>query len=139
MPIANLFRSRVAATLVLALLLASPLAAQTAPSDEGPNIYPNMAARLVDLGVPVLDVRSAEEVEASGLAPNATRISHDDLEAIEAFLGDDTNRAVVLYCGSGRRASRVIDALRERGYGGFVNAGGYSDLMAALDAGPGGG
>jgi len=120
-------------TALLVLMLAAPLTAQQPPADEGPNIYPNLGARLVELGVPTLDVRSAEEVEETGLVADATRISHDELDAIEAYLGEDENRAVVIYCGSGRRASRVIEAMRERGYGGLVNAGGYSDLTEALD------
>lgn len=119
------------------LLAAAPLAAQDA--DAGPNIYPRLAARLVDMGVPVLDVRSEEEVAETGRIADATRISHDDLTAIQAFLGDDPNAAVVIYCGSGRRASRVIAAMRERGYGGLVNGGGFNDLTAALQASPAGG
>ncbi|MBY6204326.1 rhodanese-like domain-containing protein [Halomonas denitrificans] len=132
--------SAVRLTLFLsALLLALPLAAQQSePADDNPNIYPRMAARLVELGVPVLDVRSEEEVAETGMVEGATRISHDRLDEIERFLdeefGDDDNAAVVLYCGSGRRASRVIEAMRERGYGGLVNAGGYEDLVQALDS-----
>ena len=130
----NLFAVRF--TLFLsALLLALPLAAQQSePTEDNPNIYPRMAARLVELGVPVLDVRSEEEVAETGMVEGATRISHDQLAEIESFLGNDENAAVVLYCGSGRRASRVIEAMRERGYGGLVNAGGYEDLTDALES-----
>lgn len=113
-------------------LLATPLAAQQPPPEQGPNIYPKLAARLVELGVPTLDVRTEEEIAETGMAPNATHIPNDQLDAIETFLGEDSNRAVVIYCGSGRRASRVIEAMRERGYGGLVNAGGYTDLTDAL-------
>lgn len=121
--------------IVVALLLALPLAAQQSePTEDNPNIYPRMAARLVELGVPVLDVRSEEEVTETGMVEGATRISHDQLAEIETFLGNDENAAVVLYCGSGRRASRVIEAMRERGYGGLVNAGGYEDLIDALES-----
>ncbi len=141
----NAFSHRLA-VFTVALLLALPLAAQPSdpPSDQppesasvGPDIYPRMAARLVELDAPILDVRSEQEVEETGMVDGATRISHDRLDEIDAFLvdqfGDDKNAAVVLYCGSGRRASRVIDAMRERGYGGLVNAGGYEDLTMALD------
>ena len=45
---------------LVALLLALPLAAQQSePSEDGPNIYPRMAARLVDLGVPVPSMSAA--------------------------------------------------------------------------------
>ena len=117
-----------------ALLIAAPLAAQQPPPDEGPNIYPRLAARLVELGVPTLDVRTDEEVAETGMAPNATHIPHGQVDAIADFLGDDPNRAVVVYCRSGRRAAMVVEAMRERGYGGLVNAGGYSDLTDALNA-----
>jgi phage shock protein E len=117
-----------------ALLLAAPLAAQQAAPEQGPNIYPQLAARLVDLGVPTLDVRTDEEIAETGMAPNATQIPHEQVDAIEEFLGDDPNRAVVVYCRSGRRAASVVEALRERGYGGLVNAGGYGDLTEALES-----
>lgn len=119
---------------LVALTLAAALGAQQPPPEQGPNIYPNLGARLVELGVPTLDVRTDEEIAETGMAPNATHIPHEQLDAIEAFLGDDENRAVVIYCASGRRASLVIEAMRERGYGGLVNAGGYSDLTEALES-----
>jgi rhodanese-related sulfurtransferase len=125
---------RLLLTALLALCLCAPLAAQQEAPAQGPNIYPQLAARLVELGVPTLDVRSEEEVAETGMAPNATHIPHEQLDEIEAFLGDDTNRAVVVYCRSGGRASRVVEALRERGYGGLVNGGGLEDLTEALEA-----
>ncbi|MDX1626056.1 MAG: rhodanese-like domain-containing protein [Wenzhouxiangellaceae bacterium] len=133
--------------LFAALLPASPLLAQdTTPaidwddpdplefdSNGNPHIYPTLAAPLVDLGVRVLDVRSAEEIEQSGIVDGAENIPHDETDRIATFLGDDMLAAVVVYCGSGRRAAMVVDELRNRGYGGFVNAGGYEDIVAALE------
>ena len=124
---------RIVLPTLLALLLAAPLMAQESAEDD-PNIYPQLAARLVELGVPTLDVRTDEEIAETGMAPNATHIPHEQIDAIEEFLGDDPNRAVVVYCRSGRRAEMVVEAMRERGYGGLVNAGGYSDLTQALEA-----
>lgn len=124
---------RIVLPTLLALLLAAPLMAQEAAEDD-PNIYPQLAARLVELDVPTLDVRTDEEVEETGMAPNATQIPHEQIDAIEEFLGDDPNRAVVVYCRSGRRADMVVEAMRERGYGGLVNAGGYRDLTEALES-----
>ena len=103
--------------------------------DDAPNIYPGLAASLIAQDVLVIDVRSAEEIEQTGVLANAQSIPHSQIDDIVSLIGEPSNRAVVLYCGSGRRASRVIDALRERGFGGGVNAGGYEDLAAALTRG----
>jgi len=103
-------------------------------SSSGPAIYPTLAAGLIEMGVPVIDVRSAAEIEASGILADATHIPHTNIDAIADFIGDDTSRAVVLYCGSGRRVGLAIAALRERGFHGMVNAGGYEDLRQALEA-----
>ena len=114
----------------IALQLVMPALAQ----DEAPTIYPGLAAGLIDQGVLVIDVRSDEEVSETGVLANAEHIPHTEIDAIIDSIGERPARAVVLYCGSGRRASRVIDALRQQGYGGGVNAGGYADLQAALAA-----
>lgn len=99
---------------------------------RGPPIYPTLAASLIEMGVPVVDVRSDEEVAETGTLADAEHIPHTQVDRIASFIGDNTSRAVVLYCGSGRRAGLAIDALRERGYHGLVNAGGYEDLREAL-------
>jgi phage shock protein E len=110
-----------------------PTAPRPVADDEGPNIYPRMAAGLMAHDVAVIDVRSAEEVEASGLLAGAVNIPHTDTEALIEFIGEDRDRTVVLYCGSGRRVARVIDTLRELGYHGLVNAGGYQDFASAIN------
>lgn len=99
----------------------------------GPPIYPTLAAALIEMGVPVIDIRSEAEVEETGTVAAATHIPHTDIDAIADFIGDDTSRAVVMYCGSGRRVDLAIEALRERGYHGMVNAGGYENLREALE------
>lgn len=100
---------------------------------SGPWIYPTLAASLIEMGVPVIDVRSAEEVEETGTLAGAEHIPHTEIDALVDFIGDDTARAVILYCRSGRRVARAIENLRERGYHGMVNAGGYDDLRDALE------
>lgn len=102
---------------------------------RGPRIYPTLAAGLIEMGVPVIDVRSEAEVEETGALAGAIHIPHTEIDAIVEFIGDDSSRAVVMYCGSGRRVGIAIDALRERGYHGMVNAGGFEDLQQALEAG----
>ncbi|MDT8450840.1 MAG: rhodanese-like domain-containing protein [Wenzhouxiangellaceae bacterium] len=102
---------------------------------EGPNIYPALAAQLIEndeFDVPVIDVRSAGEVEETGMVAGATNIPHTETDALAEFIGDK-DRTVILYCGSGRRAGLAIDALRARGFHGLVNAGGYEHLTAELD------
>jgi phage shock protein E len=110
----------------------APTAPQPSADGEGPNIYPWLAAGLLAHDVAVIDVRSAEEVEATGLLADAVNIPHSDTEALIDFIGEDRDRTVVLYCGSGRRVARVIDTLREMGYHGLVNAGGYQDFAGAI-------
>lgn len=110
----------------------APAAPQPSADGEGPNIYPWLAAGLLAHDVAVIDVRSAEEVEATGLLADAVNIPHSDTEALIDFIGEDRDRTVVLYCGSGRRVARVIDTLREMGYHGLVNAGGYQDFAGAI-------
>jgi len=102
------------------------------PRDEGPNIYPTLAADLVERGVPVIDVRTAEEIADTGRIGNAVHIPHTEIDRIAEFIGEDKMRTVVLYCGSGRRAAMAVAALRERGYHGLVNAGGFEDLAEAI-------
>lgn len=134
---------RIVLMLVLSLLLAGQLAAQDDAAgqaqdaserrDAAPNIYPTLAAALIEMGAPVVDLRTPEEIEQSGMIDGAANILHTELDELGALIGEDRDRAVILYCGSGRRASRAIEALRERGYGGLVNAGGYVDLVEAME------
>lgn len=102
---------------------------------RGPPIYPMLAAGLIEMGVQVIDLRSEAEVEETGTLAGATNIPHTEIDAIAEFIGDNTSRAVVMYCASGRRVGIAVDALRERGYHGMVNAGGFEDLQQALDGG----
>lgn len=107
--------------------------APSAGDDEGPNMYPWLAAGLVTRDVAVIDIRSAEEVAATGLLADSVNIPHTDTQALIDFIGEDRDRTVVLYCGSGRRVARVLETLRDEGYHGLVNAGGYQDLATAIN------
>ncbi|GAB4168344.1 MAG: hypothetical protein Kow0020_01610 [Wenzhouxiangellaceae bacterium] len=114
--------------------LTAVAAQDTAPAAEAqrPSTYPVLAADLIRQGVPVIDVRSAEEVERDGMIEGAVHIPHTDIDALAAFLGNDKDRTAVLYCGSGRRAGLAIEALRELGYHNLVNGGGFAALSEAL-------
>jgi rhodanese-related sulfurtransferase len=45
-------------------------------------------------------------------------------------IGEDRDRKVVMYCGSGKRVGRAISALEEEGYTGLFNATGLDALQA---------
>lgn len=116
--------------LLLALLLTS-LASLTACADRSDSEAPPAQAawELIDQGALVLDVRSPEEFDGGHL-PGAVRVDFDDTEALQQAIGEDRDRSVVLYCGSGRRAGKAIDALEAEGYNALFNGMGYKDLMA---------
>ena len=88
------------------------------------------AWRLIDDGALVIDVRSPEEY-ADGHLDGAVNVPHTETEALAAAIGGDHDRAVVLYCGSGRRAGIAQAALAERGYSAVHNGLGYQALEAA--------
>jgi phage shock protein E len=96
------------------------------------NIDVHKAALLVRQGAPLIDVRTPEELVQTGRIEGAINILHTEVDRIAAMIGERKDRAVVLYCRSGRRVSLVIDALRARGFEGLVNAGGFADFSAAL-------
>jgi rhodanese-related sulfurtransferase len=66
-------------------------------------------------GVLILDVRTQEEF-SSGHVPGAVNIPHDELASRLADLESDTDRPVVVYCRSGRRAGFASSVLVDAGY-----------------------
>lgn len=85
----------------------------------------------VEDGALLIDVRSAAEYEGGGI-PGAINIPHSDTQALADAIGDDRDRAVVMYCGSGRRVGFAIEALGELGYTNLFNATGYEALRKAM-------
>jgi phage shock protein E len=77
----------------------------------------------------VLDVRSASEF-ATGHIKGATLIPHDELPSrlaeVEALTKGDKNRAIVVYCRSGRRSGIAKSTLLNAGYHRVTNLGGFS-------------
>ena len=63
----------------------------------------------------LLDVRSKEEFE-QGHIPGAVNIEHDQLNENIATLMPYTDKPIVVYCRSGRRAGKAIDKLTELGF-----------------------
>jgi len=70
----------------------------------------------------VLDVRTAEEF-AAGHVPTARNIPHAAIvaDSQSALAGIDSSAPIVLYCGTGRRASMAIEALQAAGFGNLVH------------------
>lgn len=84
---------------------------------------------LIEDGALLIDVRSVSEFE-SGHIEGSLNILHSDIEGLSAAIGEDKSRSVVLYCRSGRRVGRAMDALEAMGYTGLFNATGYTALEA---------
>ena len=77
-----------------------------------------LKARLQGAGTKpvVLDVRRADEF-AAGHVDGAVNVAHTDILANPASsLAAAKDAEIILYCGSGRRASAAIEALRSAGY-----------------------
>lgn len=85
------------------------------------------------LGI-LLDVRERDEVRAEGLAQGATWIPTSKIEANDPawqdFLkGLDRQKTVIVYCKSGGRAAKAVDAIVKAGFN-AGNMGGLSDWQA---------
>ncbi len=105
----------------------SPTATTTAPKPKDP-----AAARaLIAKGATVIDVRTTGEFEEVHL-PQATNIPIDDLGGrlaeVDALVGGDKTKPVVVYCASGGRSRKAQQQLEAAGYTQVVNGGGYDDL-----------
>lgn len=88
------------------------------------------AWRMIDNGALLIDVRSEAEYQ-DGHIEGAINVPHTETDALAEAIGDDPDRAVVVYCGSGRRAGIAQAALAERGYTDVHNGLGYQALEAA--------
>jgi rhodanese-related sulfurtransferase len=105
-----------------------------------PTVGPEEAARRVEEGAILLDVREPDEWQA-GHAPQAT---HVPLAALAARANElDKERPVVAVCRSGARSERAAAVLRQRGYdavnlGGGMQAWSTSGLPVVTDAGEAG-
>jgi phage shock protein E len=66
-------------------------------------------------GALLLDVRSEKEF-STGHIPNAVLIPYDELASRLAELGSDSDRPVVVYCESGKRAGMAGETLVEAGF-----------------------
>lgn len=116
-----------------------PTAAASAPASAPasaaasslPDRDPALAHRLVEQeGALLLDVRSPQEF-AQGHLPGAHNVPHTEIDArvaeVEALVGGDRGRAIVVYCRSGRRSGIAKQSLLGHGFGRITNLGGIGD------------
>jgi len=129
------------------MALGLALAACSCPTGPAPTTSDSAASRApsapawvakVKAGAPLIDVRSQGEWD-SGHVEGAKLIPHDQIEAripeIEAMLGGDKSKPVVVYCRSGNRSARAKSMLERAGFTNVENAGGYDAVRAQLAAG----
>lgn len=116
--------------ILLAVCFISPVMAEGGDPDAAARAWP-----MIEDGALVLDVRSAEEF-AEGHLDGAVNIEWDKTDALATAIGDDKQRAVVLYCRSGNRAGKSKTELEARGYTHIFNASGLEALLATKDSVP---
>ena len=106
--------------------------ARTEPPAAAPAKDPQAARALIKSGAVVLDVRTPEEY-AGGHLPGAVNVPVQELERrlpdVEALVGGDKARPIVVYCGSGNRDGKAKRALEAAGHSRVVNGGGLDDLQ----------
>lgn len=86
----------------------------------------------------VIDTRTDAEVargrvhHANWRQCSGTPTDNEILSTNPGSVIPDKNATIVLYCGTGRRASKAQEILESKGYTGpILNAGGYDDLTTA--------
>lgn len=112
------------------LLLTSVLLLCACAQPIKPTTPQHVAVALIESGALVLDVRSAEEFSGGHLA-DALNIPVGQTDRMADAIGAEKNRLVVVYCGSGRRASIAQGNLAEMGYYNVHNGTGFNALKAA--------
>lgn len=106
---------RIGVFILVLLLAATAVAAQTR-SSSAPFARQELAARQRDHSAPaLLDVRTPAEYR-EGHIDGALNVPVDQLAARHGALGFERDRAIVVYCKSGRRAARAQQILQSLGY-----------------------
>lgn len=89
-----------------------------------------LAHRLVDEGALLLDVRTEAEFKERSL-PNSMLIPHDQVGSriaeIEAAVGGDKHKPIVVFCLRGGRAGTAKQVLLAKGFTEVTNLGGIGD------------
>lgn len=92
-----------------------------------------LAWQKINQGAFLVDVRTPSEYQEGHLV-GATLIPVNQLASRLHEFGDDKNRAIVLYCKVGGRASQAKTILEENGFTDVTNGGGYSGMLATKPA-----
>ncbi|TPV97219.1 MAG: rhodanese-like domain-containing protein [Myxococcales bacterium FL481] len=101
------------------------------PAPPYPDRDPALARRLVeDHGALLLDVRSLDEYRAGHL-DQAMHVPHNELAdriaELDARVGRDKGKPIVVYCKAGARAATAKSVLVKHGYTHVTNLGGMTD------------
>jgi phage shock protein E len=110
---------------LLALAITLPLVA-VAQLDRG---QAREGWKMIEDGALVIDVRSESEY-LDGHLEGALHIPYQNTDDLMYYIGENKDRPVVMYCGSGRRVGLAIDALERLGYTNLHNATGIEALLA---------
>lgn len=78
-----------------------------------------------------IDVRTAAEYN-TGHLEGAVNIPHGEIANEIGGLTQDKNAEIYVYCRSGGRAGKALNALEELGYTQVVNEGGYNDVVEKM-------
>ena len=89
---------------------------------------PEQAAKLIEAGAELIDVRRPSEYEGGRLAGSRNVEMNELTAAAETIFRD---RPVILYCRSGSRSQMAAQAFRESGYDAHSLAGGIEAWDAA--------
>lgn len=118
-------RVKVLATVLVTLAACLPLLA-AAQLDRG---QAREGWKMIEEGALVIDVRSESEY-LDGHLDEAIHIPYQNTDDLVYYIGENKDRPVVMYCGSGRRVGLAIDALERLGYTKLHNATGIEALLA---------
>jgi rhodanese-related sulfurtransferase len=120
---------------LLPLVLLAVILSSTMHAAEVAKITPKAADKLVAEGKAVLvDIREPVEWAETGVVANAVLLPKSDFDGAQKqwkeFLAKNSDKEVILYCRSGKRAGVVGEALAAKGIK-VANAGGFSDWQSA--------
>jgi len=118
-----------ARTVLALVIVASFLLISQVIAGGGDKAAAKLAWPMIENGVLLVDVRSAEEF-AQDHIEGAINIEWDNTDALIAAIGEDNKRPVVFYCRSGNRVGKAIVELETKGYNNIYNATGLEALKA---------
>lgn len=115
------------------LAAAEPPAEPASSSSRADTVDPAGAARAIEAGATVIDVRTSVEFEAGHLA-GATNIDLSAPDFADRVRALKRDRTYVVYCASGARAATAVDHMKQLGFPRLINGGGFNELTSAMAA-----